>query len=651
MKRLCLPVWICLVAGCAATAGGDYQGTCPADSDCSLPGVAMRFAPGSLPGDFFAAPWPHDQRLDEQGRMDLASFPNPAGSSLLDDWLQLAAAHTIGFGTNSAVYFTATGPLDPKSLPQTVAESVSEQAPVFLMDISPGPERGRRLPVVVHYFEQARQFTPAHTLVVRPAEGFPLRSLSRYAVVITRRVRSADGRELGSPDAFERLKYSRPPDDPLLAGWWEVVNPVLDDIEQLTGLDRGRVAALAVFTTQQIAEQMDRVAEFARTWDMQGPRDWAYLGRHGSLQLFEAWFSLPQYQAGEPPDFAGGGGFVFDDQGRPLVQRTERVAFTLAVPEGEPPAGGWPLVLYHHGTGGDRFSFCNSPGDVCDLLGVRGIASLGIDQPLHGERNPWGRDETAITFNINNLEVFRDNFRQGAADMLVVERLAGSLVVPAAVAPGGRDIPLDGSRLAFMGHSQGGITGPIFLGSASAVRGAVLSASGGGLGIVLLERKNPVDIRALLVLGMGLVDEELDLDHPVINVFQAFAERADPLNYGRRILLEPPAGTAPRHVFFSEGLLDEMTMPRQIENLAAASGCQLMEPVARDVEAMRLRGLQPLSAPVSGNARGPGGESITAVLAQYPQDGHFAVFDNPDAQRHYTGFFGTLFHDGLPVVQ
>jgi len=651
MSRGCLLALTWLVAGCATGGGNGYQGSCPSAGDCSLPGVALVFEPARLVRDFFAAPWPADTRLDGDGGMDLAAFPNPAGSSLLDDWLSVAGPTTRGSGTNSAAYFVFHGALAAASLPVSPAATCEDDSSVFLLDISSGPERGRRIPVAVHYLEQARQFTPAHTLVVRPLEGFPLRSRTRYAAVVTRAVLSAGGRPLGCPDAFERLKYAQRPEDPLLAGWWELVNPALDDIEQLSGVARGQVAALTVFTTQEVAEEMDRVARFVRTRNLEAPRDWAYLGRHGSLHLFEAWFDLPQYQAGQPPDFAGGGGFVFDEQGRPLVQRTEHVAFTLAVPDGDPPASGWPLVLYHHGTGGDRFTFCNSPGDVCDLLGARGVATLGIDQPLHGERNPWGRDETSITFNINNLEAFRDNFRQGAADMLVVERLAGQLVVPAAVAPGGRDIPLDGERLAFMGHSQGGITGPIFLGSAAAVRGAVLSASGGGLGIVLLERKNPIDIRALLVLGMGLVDEELDLDHPVINVFQAYAERADPINYASRILLEPVAGTAPRHVYFSEGLHDEMTMPRQIENLAAAAGCYLMEPVVREIEAMRLRGREALAPPVSGNAGGPGGESITAVLAQYPDDGHFAVFDNPDAQRHYTGFLDTLLHDGIPVVQ
>jgi hypothetical protein len=75
-----------------------------------------------------------------------------------------------------------------------------------------------------------------------------------------------------------------------------------------------------------------------------------------------------------------------------------------------------------------------------------------------------------------------------------------------------------------------------------------------------------------------------------------------------------------------------------------------MTPVSDEVEALDLRGLTPLEPPISGNAQGPNQEPVTAVLVQYPQDGHFVVFDNPEAQRHYTGFLDTLLHQDLPSV-
>jgi len=640
------------VAGCGGkqAAVDEYAGSCPADVDCSLPGVTANFTMDPTRADFFDIPWPADTRLTDEGTIDLAGFPNPGDSSLLDEWLATAQASTRGFGTNSAVYFTFDGTLDPQSLPAGPAETMEESSPVFLIDLSNGPEHGRRIPLVITYYENERQFTPASTLVLRPVCGFPLRSSARYAAVVTRGVTDDRGRPLGASGAFECTKYHEAPQDEKIRPWWNLLNGSYGQLEELGIAERADIVAMTVYTTQPVVEEMDRIRDFVAARAVPSVSDWQYLGERTDLHLFEGYFEMPEYQAGTPPDFEGGGWFVFDTDGVPIPQRTPLVAFTLAIPKGTTPADGWPIVMYHHGTGGSRFSFCSGSEDVCDLLAEKGVASIGIDQPLHGERNTGNWDETTKTFNVTNIEAFRDNFRQGAADLLVLRCLVEELEVPASIAPDSEAIPIDELRVAFMGHSQGGITGPIYLGTAKDVNGAVLSAAGGGLNIVLLERKDPLDIRALLVTVMMIEDEEFDLEHPVVNVFQAFAERADQLNYARRFIAEPPGGSAPTHLFYSEGLHDAMTMPRQIENLAAASGCALMMPVTREFLSMQLRGIEPIDPPVSGNTQGPGGEPVTAVLAQYPDDGHFAVFDNDDAKRHYTGFIETLMADGLPSV-
>jgi hypothetical protein len=649
MKKAFFCLFFCAL--CAGCGGGPdvYQGECPPGRDCSLPGVAMVFELQAE--NFFNLPWPADPRKTEAGTIDVSGFPNPSGSSLLGQWLELIGENTTGFGTYAAGYFTFSGRLSERAGALRPADTLAADSPVFLVDISDGPSAGERIPLEVSYYDEERQFTPAYTLALRPSDGFPLRSSTTYALVVRRELRSLSGLPLGASADFERTKYTSPPRDERLLRWWRVYQPAYERIERIAGVGRGDIAALAVFTTQPVVEEMDRVRDFiASFWEAQ-IGEWQVLGRRKKAQLYQARITLPQFQAGLPPDFAAGGGFVFDSQGRPVVQRSERVGLTLAVPDGEEPAGGWPLVLYHHGTGGDRFSFCStssSTGDECDWLAEVGVASAAIDQPLHGERNTGGWDEVSVTFNGQNPEAFRDNFRQGAAELLVLEKVAASLEIPAQVAVSGRTVRFDPGRLAFMGHSQGGITGPIFLGSSRRVRGAMLSASGGGLGTVILERKNPVDIRALLVLAMGLVAEELDLNHPVISLFQTYAERADPINYARRFLAEPE--DFPRHLLFTEGLKDEMTMPVQIENLAAAAGCAPLEPVARLPLAMSLRGVKPVARPGRGNARGPAGEPVTALLAQFPEEGHFAIYDNADARKLVVDFLQTLLYDPPPTV-
>ena len=649
----CLLSLLLLVQGCQTTDSNPCYDCepCPEGQDCSIDGTSLRFAVRSDAAGFFHTPWPADTRLTADGSMNLDGFPNPGPSSLLSSYLETIETETKGFGTNAAVYFSFDGPIGLTSLPTHASESLDAESTVFLVQLSDGPGQGERTPVEVRFLQAQRQCTPSNTVVIRPVLGFPLRPSTTYAAVMTRWARDLDGHRLGSPSDFERCKFPQVPSSERLKPWWDLLHPAFAQLKSLEDLDPGDVAALTVFTTQAVGEEMLAVRDALEALQPAPvAADWDHLGEKTNLDLFEAWFDLPEFQAGEPPDFAGGGGFVFDAEGLPQIQRWVRIPFTLAVPSGSPPAQGWPVVIYAHGTGGSRSGFAAGISSTAERLAGRGLASISIDQPLHGDRNPWGRDENIITFNPYNILAMRDNFRQGAADMIWLRRLLRQLEVPAEVAPGGQSLPLDGSRVAFMGHSQGSLNGPLFMAVSSDTAGAVFSGSGGGLGVALLEKTEPVDIRALLVEVLMLEDSEFDMDHPVINVFQAFAERADPLNAARSLLQEPPAGAVPKHLFFSQGLLDEYALPEQAAAMAAASGCWPAEPVVSIIAAFSLRERSPLPLPISGNSPGPDGEDYTAVMVQYPDDGHFAVFDNADARRQYLGFFEDLLHDRLPLV-
>jgi hypothetical protein len=616
--------------------GGGGEGGCPEGTDCSVPGTALVFLARSARADFFETPWPCDVRLREDGRLDLTGFPNPGPSSMLQDILATIEAETVGFGTNQAGYFTFDGPLDPAAL----------QAGVFLVDVSDGPGRGQRSPVATRFFAQARQFTPENTLVVRPELGFPLQEKTTYALVVLRSAGGALG-PLGSTSDFERMKLPQEPEDPRLAAWWRVLHPAFGALAVLD-VPASEVAALSVYTTQDVLGEMQRVHDFAAAEVAPVASRWAQQTEWPDSYRFEGWFQVPELQAGVPPNFEGGGGFVFDAQGAPVVQRRPEIPFTLTTPKGTPPAAGWPVVMYAHGTGGDRESFVYE--EVGEKLARVGLAVISIDQPLHGDRNTAGWSEDIVTFNPYNILAMRDNFRQGALDVLVLRRLLVGLAIPAEVSPSGATLPLDGTRVAFFGHSQGSLNGPIFLALSQDTAGGVFSGPGGGLGVALLEKVEPVDIRALIVAGLGLVDAEFDLDHPVIAAFTAFAERADPLNYGPRLLLDPPAGTPSKHLLFTQGLLDVYAMPAQAAAMAAASGCAPMAPMQQPFAPFTLRGVEPLAPPISGNVQGPDGQGYTAVMIQYPEDGHFAVFNNPDAMRHYAGFLDSLLHEGVPTV-
>jgi predicted esterase len=308
------------------------------------------------------------------------------------------------------------------------------------------------------------------------------------------------------------------------------------------------------------------------------------------------------------------------------------------------PAAGWPVVLYAHGTGGDYVSFVRD--DTATRMAWQGLAVISIDQVLHGPRNPNGGNVDLNFFNFGNPIAARDNVRQGALDDFQLVRLATTMTV-APRHPGAPFHRFDPDRIYFMGHSQGGLTGPPFLAYEPLVKGAVLSGAGGLIYLSLLHKTRPVDITA--VIGSFLRDQPLDEFNPMLALIQMFIDPADPTNYGRLLAAEPVPGVQPKDIYQSEGLIDNFTPPVNIEAFGVAIGANPVSPILQDVEGFALRGLDVLAPPVQGNLG-----DRTVVFLQYASgpdsDGHFVVFDVPAAQKQHAEFLGTLAREGRATL-
>ena len=104
---------------------------------------------------------------------------------------------------------------------------------------------------------------------------------------------------------------------------------------------------------------------------------------------------------------------------------------------------------------------------------------------------------------------------------------------------------LDGSRVVYMGHSQGGLNGPLFLAAEPDIKGGVLSAAGALLAISLEQKTRPININELIEALVPTADVGvLDRWHPVLAVLQQFIEPGDPANYAPFWFHEPLPGTA-----------------------------------------------------------------------------------------------------------
>ena len=99
--------------------------------------------------------------------------------------------------------------------------------------------------------------------------------------------------------------------------------------------------------------------------------------------------ALPIFQQGMPPyaEPEDGGAIERDAAGAPTLARTENVCFALTVPKATMPTGGWPLLIYAHGTGGSfRGAASELAADLSGPTATVQAATLATDLPEHGAR-------------------------------------------------------------------------------------------------------------------------------------------------------------------------------------------------------------------------------------------------------------------------
>jgi hypothetical protein len=609
--------------------------------------AAVFVLPRAEESAFFDLPWPTDLRGTARGTIDVSDFPNPVRSPLIDTYAEALTAEVDGWATSGSVYFRFEAPVDPASLPMDPAASRLEGSTVVLLDVDPdSSERLTRRPVRTRLQREATDFWPENSLAVLPVHGFVLRPRTTYAVVLTTGLRSSPVLPFERDADLEALLFGG--GDEAVQRARSTMEPAVAAIEE-AGIARDEILSLAVFTTQDATGGLFAAADVVRE-EVEAPtaREWWQAEAAATHAVAIArWGPVPIFQTGEAPYLDEGGTFELDDAGRPIVQALDETRLAMSIPTGEIPIEGCPTVIYAHGTGGDYLSFTRD-GTAANLA-ARGMCVLGFDQVLHGDRSPDGDTTGTSFFNYLNPLAGRDNARQSAIDVVQQARLATSgLVVPGDAAGRAADVAIDPNKVLFMGHSQGGLNGPLFLAIDGTALGAVFSGAGGGLNISMIEKKEPFEILTVvsLVLDVDPVEEGLDMFHPVATLAQTLAEPADVLNYARHWFEEPVGGRPPRSVLMTEGLLDDYTPPASIEALAIAGGVSLVEPVARGIEGMDLRGLPALGAPVRANA--PGG--VTGALVQFPEDGHFAVFRNERAKECYGDFLRSVADDGIGVV-
>ncbi len=606
--------------------------------------------------DFWDRPLPSDRRRGPSGRFDLRRYPGADASDLLEDWFSVADARLDGWGVSSGVFHRFTGPLDPASLPASPEASLEPSSPVFLLDVDRrSPERGRRFPLWVKTLDdRLDRYTPPHLLAAVPVFGFVRRPATTYALVVTTGVRDDAGAPVGR---------SRPFHDAFEAGEFAPLTETLEAED----FDLGEVAAAALFTTLDHEKALRDLAAWAER--LPAPtldEPWTVVQDHPSFQVLEARFLVPVIQSGNRPYTGPGEGRILrDERGQPRVVETQSTRLLLSLPKQVPPDAGFPLTLHLHGSGGDaEDSFDRGPlledrprnqqprpapgTGPAHWLARRGVASLGVDFPLHGIRHRPADTSGLLLYNLfGNIGATIDNFLVSAMELTLVSRLAVGLEIDraevatsTAAAPWGTGVVrFDPARLTAMGQSMGSTIGTPWATVDPRLAGIVLSGAGGILVDIATHAIEPVPVKGVAELALRLEPgEEIHLFHPALHAAQNLWDLVDPVAKASRVVLDPFPGVPPKHVLMTAGYLDGYFAPTSQAAMAVALGVPLagttVEPVLPAT--LRLAGQEPVSLPLSGNLAGR-----TAAVLHYEApnvNGHYVVFNQEGARFQYTCF-------------
>lgn len=632
-------------------------------------------------------PFPNDLRREPDGTVRIKGLFNPQQNATLAMYVDATKNLLDGFSTVAAGYFRFEGDLDERSLPASPPDSIGKGSAIQLVDVDPSsPERGKRR-MIQWYWRSSpgaeNSYWLPKTLAVMPAMGQPLRTKTRYALVVTKAAKPKDGGVLApSSDLLEAMGRTKPTTKTQAAH--DALAPVLAELDA-AGVASDYVVSLTWFTTNDPTRETFAIADYTKQ-KFDAPKfdvnAWKQYDQTPEADVYEgAYGPAPNFQAGKLPftNYGDGGSFAFDAAGTPVVQSTFTMRAMMVVPIASKcpmPANGYPIALYAHGTGGSYKSVISESRPMGRVLAAQCIASMGVDQIFHGNRpgapQPEGTSQAiaeieTLFFNFGNPLAARTNGRQSAIDVTQQARLFTKSLETIPVLDGagmplsrtGAAIKFDPTKVLFVGHSQGGVNGPMFLAADDAARGGVLSGTGADIRIALLEKTKPSPsvakaVRLILGLTAADFDTELNYFHPIINLAQTLVDPTDPYLYMSRISREPRPGFAPKSVYQTEGIAedgtgDNYTPPHGIEIASVAMGLPRQLPGIRAFDEAKWAGTGEVTIPAEGVSGNIGNGKASGVLAQFTpvatSDGHFVLFDIKSASTQAGVFCKNLADD------
>ncbi|MGD0524541.1 MAG: hypothetical protein ABSE49_05340 [Polyangiaceae bacterium] len=651
------------------------------------------------PANFYDFPWPSDLRLTSTGTPDLTGMANPTLSQVFAGLIQIAQENT-GYPVLPVAWFDFTA--DLAALSPTDVIPAAATSPILLVDVDPTSSTlGKLFPTIAETIPQDN-YVPDGLLAVGPRPGIVLEPKHQYAYVVMTSAQDVNGADLAvAPALAQALAGGSSSTDPV-AQLYSVVPPAL----QAAGVDPTQVAAATVFTTGDVVADLSNLStmvfqKYASTVSITDLAvDPMTLDTNERFCELQGQVTYPQFQVGSPP-YDTGGLFTYDSTGMPIVQGQQVSPITITLPKSAMPSGGYPLIVYFHGTGGisheiadrgpwrvetdttncppgqaDAYQIletwngttgCYTPGQGPGwVMAPLGFAMAGSAMPVNPQRWPAGLNSDLPEYlNINNVAATRDIFRQGVLEeRMFFDALSRLTIDPSLVATcSGLSLPAGETAYHFAASpllAQGQSMGAMYANMISAVepriQAVVPTGSGGYWSYFILQTQFFPNIEGDLGLLLGLRGTFSHL-HPAMHVVQMALEPVDPIVYMPRLGYEPLPTHPVRPVYEPHGMGDSY-FPTDVQDAVAMAYRHKETGVAQwptMQTALQLEGLDGiLPYDVTNDVTSVTGTPRTGVVVQYMGDGVYdphCIFQQLDSVKYQYGcFFQTFLQTGKATV-
>ncbi len=389
-----------------------------------------------------------------------------------------------------------------------------------------------------------------------------LKQHETYLLVATTGLRSADGSPLDRTTFLRDLNFGQAKDEHT-----KLYRTALRDALHATGTFTDAAAA-SIFTTQSVTADLEKIraqvaastpapaqvsASFARSqitaivWNRQattsGPLSPSFVPVP-ALDVFPGSVGRVVFGTYHSPDYETAAKVIpatGTRTGTPTPQGSNTLSYTLFLPSGAEPTGGWPVAIFGHGFTDSKQG---APWAVASSLAHAGIATIAVNVVGHGggaggnltiltpsgptvipdggrgfDQDGNGTIDSTEGVNAaapDTLVSSRDGLRQTVVDLMqLVREVQVGLDVD-----GNGTADLDAARIFYAGQSFGGIYGIDFVALEPHLVAGVANVPGGP--IIEIARLSP-SFRPLV--GISLITRTPSLYNTVPNpLFTSFVE-------------------------------------------------------------------------------------------------------------------------------